>query len=254
MTKVAMIVLSAACAFAQPQQPAPGPELVRKVIDIKHLTGERAERAMSLLRAYMQPVGIVTFEPSLKTAVIIGPEKIVTGAEALLAKFDSPGVVRPDRQVHLRIHLIEASPDGTSGPMPAEIAPAVEQMKKNFAYKGYRLIDTLTAVGKDEMRAEANLPGIYPERPDIRSLCDLRVASASVLEDGKTVALRKFRFNLRIPIVMRIRQNELEVKSFTDTNIATDLTIQAGQKLVVGKLSAEQPLNAVFLIVTGDVQ
>jgi hypothetical protein len=35
--------------------------------------------------------------------------------------------------------------------------------------------------------------------------------------------------------------------------VATDLTIQQGQKLVVGKLSSEQPQNAIFLILTVDV-
>jgi hypothetical protein len=197
----------------------------------------------------MHPVGSIDFDPSLKTAVLIGPEKVVTGAEALLAKFDSPNAMRPDRQMQLRAYLVEASPEATSGSIPPEIGPAVEQMKKTFSYKGYRLLDTATMLCKDGVEANGTLPALSVERPDIRTNYYLRVQNSSVMEDGKTVALKNFRFNLRLPI----RELNSGKFNFAETQVATDLTIQQGQKLVVGKLSSEQPQNAIFLILTVDV-
>ena len=244
MNRLAVLVLISISATAQL-----APDTVRKVVDVKHLSGDRADRAVALVRAYMHPVGSINFEQSLRTAVLIGPEKVVTGAEALLAKFDAPGAVRADRQMQLRVHLVEALPEGAGGPIPAEIASAVEQMKKNFAYKGYRHVDTVTAVVKDGVMAA----GTVALDGSPRARYSFRVQSSSVLEDGKTVALKNFRFEMAVPYTRTVSASTVEA-STADTHINTDLTVQQGQKLVVGKLASGNPQNAIFLIVTVDVQ
>ena len=244
MTKLAVLILTAVSVAAQ-QSNNPA-DAVRKVVDIKHLTGERAERAMKLVNAYMHPVGSVNFDPALKAAVLVGPDKVVAGAEALLAKFDAPNAIRPDRQIQLRVHLVEASPDeATGGPIPSEIAPAVDQMKKNFAYKGYRLLDTVTVIGKDGFSAMGSLPLQHPET----TTYNLRVQTSTVLEDAKTIALKNFTFNMRVPQLLPTGATV----NFYDTNVNTDLTLQQGQKLVVGKLASAKTQNSIFLIVTADV-
>jgi hypothetical protein len=183
----------------------------------------------------------VHFDQSLRAAVLVGPEKVVTGAEALLSKFDSPGAMRGDRQIQLRIHLVEASQEPASGSVPPEIGPAVEQMKKSFAYKGYRHVETLTAIAKDGVTSSGHIAAIGPNPTKY----NFRVQSSSVLEDGKTVALKNFSFVAHVPVP--------GTNQMTDTSIQTDLTIQQGQKLVVGKLSSPNVQNALFLIVTADV-
>jgi hypothetical protein len=247
MNRIISALLLAASAVAQEpkREAAPAPDMVRKVVDVKHLSGERADRAVQLITTYLQNSGAIRFDPILKTAVILGPEKLVSGAEALLAKFDSPSGVKPDRQIQLRIHLIEASRDGAGGTIPTEVAPAVEQMKKNFAYKGYRLIDTLTVVGKDGFTAAGSLPA---ER-ETPTTYNLRVQSSNVLDDAKTVALKNFSFAMRVPRIDAAGK----VQGFTDTSVQTDLSIQESQKLVVGKLASEKAQGAIFLVLTVDV-
>jgi hypothetical protein len=246
MNRLAALILVALSAVAQTNNP----EIVRKFVDLKHLSGDRAERAIKLIRSYMHPVGSIDFDPALKTAVLIGPEKVVTGGEALLAKFDSPNALRPEPQIEFRFYLVEGSADGAvSGAIPAEISSAVEQMKKNFLYKGYRLIDTILLRAKAS-QANGSAEGMLPtESPRVRPYYMLRYLNANVLEDGKTVALRDFIFLLRVPL-LDAKGNQ----TLADSKVQADLSIQEGQKLVVGKLSAEQPQNAVFVILTVDVQ
>ena len=247
MNRLAALILVAVSAAAQQTN---NPEIVRKFVDLKHLSGDRAERAIKLIRSYMHPVGSIDFDPALKTAVLIGPDKVVTGGEALLAKFDSPNALRPEAQIEFRFYLVEGSADGAvSGAIPAEISSAVEQMKKSFVYKGYRLIDTVLLRAKASQGngiAEGMLP---TESPRLRPHYELRYMNANVLEDGKTVALRDFVFVLRVPL-LDAKGNAMMAAS----KVQADLSIQEGQKLVVGKLSAEQPQNAIFLILTVDVQ
>jgi hypothetical protein len=249
MSKLVLAVMVAVSAVAQTN----APDTVRKVVDVKHLSGDRASRAVNLLKAYMHPVGSVHFDQALKAAVLIGPDKVVAGAEALLAKFDSPTGLRPDRQVQLRIHLVEALPEAAAASaMPAEIAPAVEQMKKTFTYKGYRHVDTVTALGKEGIMGAGT---IYSPDESIanRITYNFRVQALDVLEDGKTVALKNFTFQMKVPYTMRLSQSSSQTQ-VAETNINTDLTIQTGQKLVVGKLASSTPQNAMFVILTAEVQ
>jgi type II secretory pathway component GspD/PulD (secretin) len=250
-----LALLFAAAFHGQAQSPPaeakPAPPPVRRVIDVKHLSGDRAERAVRLVNQFMHPVGSINFDPVLRTAVIIGPEDVVRGAEALLAKFDSPAAIKPDSQVQFRIYLVEGSPDAAAnGIVPTEIASAVEQMRKSFVYKGYRLLDTvlLQSRGSGGAESSGNL-AVQTERPDVRMFYQLRIQAADVLEDRKTVAIRNFRFNLRTPIISPGGNVQ-----FSETGINTDLTVQQGQKLVVGKLSSDKSQNAIFLIVTVDLQ
>jgi hypothetical protein len=147
----------------------------------------------------------------------------------------------------LRIYLVEASPEPMQGSIPPDIASAVDQMKKTFAFKGYRLLDTIPLRAKSAAGGEANgmLPGA-PDKP--RSPYFLNYRQASVLEDGKTIAIQQFEFVVNVPAV-----NFKGEPTVARSSMKTDLTLQQGQKLVVGKLSSEG-VNAIFLILTVDVQ
>lgn len=253
MKTILLLLGLAALASAQTTEPAKPepPKAVRKVVEVKHLSGDRAERAVKLVREFMHPVGSMSFDSVLRTAILIGPEDVVSGAEALFRKFDSPSAIKPDLQTQFRIYLVEASPDPvTSGTIPTEISSAVEQMKKSFFYKGYRLLDTLLLQARGSGPGETN--GMLPaqgDRSDIRTSYRIWYKQADILEDAKTVTIRDFRVNLRLPIM--VPNGNI---NYAESSLNTDLTVQEGQKLVVGKLSSEQTKNAIFLIITVDVQ
>jgi hypothetical protein len=156
--------------------------------------------------------------------------------------------------VQLRIHLVEALPEAAGGSaMPAEIASAVEQMKKTFTYKGYRHVDTVTALGKEGIMGSGTIYSPEGGLGSNRIAYNFRVQTLDVLEDGKTVALKNFVFQMKVPYLAHMTPSSAQTQ-MAETNIHTDLTIQTGQKLVVGKLASSTPQNAMFVILTAEVQ
>lgn len=243
---IALLLAGVVCAAAQNIEIAPR---TRRVVELKNLSGERADRASRIIHDFMQPSGSVRIDSMLKTAILHGPEEVVTAAEALLRKFDNAAGTRSDSQVVLHFHLIEASPEGPGGPIPPGIASAVEQMKRAFVYKSYRLLDTILLNSRNT--GQAGISGMLPaqsERPDVRARYSLTYNSADVVDDGRAVFVRNLKLNMNIPLLQP--NGSLH---FADTGISSDVTVQEGQKLVLGKLSAEQGRSAIFVIVTADI-
>jgi hypothetical protein len=120
-------------------------------------------------------------------------------------------------------------------------------MKKTFLYKSYRVIETIILQGQAQRGAE--ISGLIPDK----SLFEARY-TALVKElipnpqDGKSLYLRGFRFNIQRPV--RMIDNKQEI--FAGGNVETDLTVRVGQKLVVGKLSVDQSGNSIFLVITAE--
>ena len=243
---LALLLAGVACAAAQNNEQA----RARRVVELKNLSGDRAERASRLVNNFMHPSGNAQIDSVLKTAILMGPDDVVAGAEALLRKFDAAAGAKSDTQVAFRFYLIEASPEGSGGPMPPEIASAVDQMKRAFVYKGYRLLDTILLNSRNT--GQAAISGMLPaqsERSDMRTYYNLNYNSADVVNDGQAVFIRNLKLNLRVPLVQP--NGNLQ---FAETGINSDLTVQEGQKLVLGKISAEQGRSAIFVIVTADIQ
>ena len=153
---LALLLAGVLCAAAQnPEAPR-----VRRVVELKNLSGDRAERASRLVNSFMHPNGSIQVDSVLKTAVLMGPEEVVTSAEALVRKFDIAAGATSDSQVALRFYLIEAAPEGSNGPLPQEITGAVDQMKRAFIYKSYRLLDTILLNSRNA--GQAGISGQLP--------------------------------------------------------------------------------------------
>ena len=252
---IALLLAGVVCAAAQTLEPLETrkdqthPPRVRRVVELKNLSGDRADRARRLVNDFMHPQGAISMDNVLKVAVLLGPEDVVTSAEALLRKFDSGAGAKSDNQVVFRFYLIEASPEGTGGPIPAEIAGAVDQMKRAFVYKSYRLLDTLLVNSRNT--GQSGISGMLPaesDRADKRAYYNLNYVSADVVDEGKAVFVRDLKLTIKIPL-----QQPNGSLQFADTGIDSDITVREGQKLVLGKLSAEQGRSAIFVIVTADI-
>lgn len=254
MNKLIAGALLATIALAQQQPPSekPSPEAARKLVELRYLAGPRADRASELIRQFMHPVGRIQIDSQLKSAVLVGPPDVVASAEALLRKFDVPEVDRNNAQVTLAIHLIEASNEDESrgNPVHKVIEPAVEQMRRAFQFKHYRQLDTVVMVGRgtDRGRVSGQLPILVDVNKETRRrvLFDAGYEALQVFPESKSVGIRKFGFTMHIPVVAS--------EQYTRTELQSDLTINYGQKLVVGKLSADQPNNAIFLVLTVEIQ
>lgn len=230
----------------------------RVVVEVKHLSGSRFDQAIKLLNQFLQP-GSASGDQELHAVVLRGSPETVTAAEALLKKFDVPVPGRVDAPLkvysyQLRIYMVEALASETSSPpVPAEIQPAVEQMKRSFVYKGYRLMDTVI------MQTESRLPfqPIYngpsvsgmlaTEAVRLPTTYQAQIGELFATDEGKSLQLKRFSIRLRLPVSANDKDYQ-----FVDASIGSDLSLRVGQKLVVGKLPSPTPGNAIFCILTAE--
>ncbi|MBC7928567.1 MAG: hypothetical protein H7039_23225 [Bryobacteraceae bacterium] len=234
-------------AFADQQAPE-DPKVDRKIVEMKHLRGNRLVLATQLVDNFIRPGKALQYA-DLNAIMIEGTPANIAAAEMLLKRFDVPsGSTEPtqSRQSYqLRVHLIEASPnDGNGGTLPVEVASAVEQMRKTFQYKSYSLLDIV--IVQMQLGSGTVLNGILPgeSQAGYKSIYEARVKDISQ-DDTKALFLRGFYFRIGVP--MRISNG-----MYTNASVETNLTIRPGQKLVVGKLSKDESSSAIFLIITAE--
>ena len=70
------------------------------------------------------------------------------------------------------------------------------------------------------------------------------------MTERSAVTVSNFRFNMRLSKVA----NQKGEFQFFESGLMTNLTIQKGQKLVIGKLSSQEIRNSIFLIITADIE
>ena len=224
----------------------------RKVVEIKNLSGDRLRRATELISNFLMPGGDARFDAALGVVLLRGQPAQVTAAEALLRRFDVPQADRQDAQVRFTLYLVEASHETESGgPIPPVISGAVEQMKKTFQYKSYRLLDTIMLQTKAGGSASLNGAVAADTAKDPRPPGTYQLAiDKPELTEHSAVTVSNFRFSMRLPQTVSAKGDV----QFFDAGLMTNLTIQKGQKLVIGKLSSQEIRNAIFLIITADIE
>jgi hypothetical protein len=221
---------------------------VEKGFDLKYLHGDRADRAIRFVAGIMAGRARINWEPVLNQVVIIGSADHVAHAEELLRKFDVPEVRKPAKTFEFTIYLVGAyvdPPQTRGGPMPADLASVVKEMRSAFAYKGFGLLDTIPVSTRTTSRM-TEYDGILPRSAvgtNVQHFYKVFIDSPQLLEDGKTVLTPEFKFTLDIP-------SPTSGAKAGESGIRSDLTVREGQKVVLGKIRLDDGDNAVFLVVT----
>jgi hypothetical protein len=137
--------------------------------------------------------------------------------------------------VYLVSGLAQAEPSAKDD-VPQALAETLQQLRGVFAYKSYRLIDTVTLRGRNSRGAE--VAGDLPDK--------LRY-------DFKYVRIRVSPDAPRLVHLdgLRLEITRLRVKD-TVALVSTDLDVKDGQKTVVGK-SAVNGGDAVFLVIVAKI-
>jgi len=117
------------------------------------------------------------------------------------------------------------------------LQPVADELRKIFAYKGFRLLDSILLRTQPGNRAVAN--GVIGTTG--RTTYSFTVQPSDVTEDpkGRLIRLDNLKLNMRVP-------------GGDDAGILTEITVREGQKVVVGKsnMGADQSL---ILVVTAKV-
>src|SRR6202167_1050710 len=104
-------------------------------------------------------------DATLHVIGVSGPTDMVTAVRAAIEKLDVP--VAPEPDVELTVYLISGMVQGQgTDDVPQELASTVKQLHGLFAYKSYKLSDTLVLRGRTgrpyngrETETEGVLPG-----------------------------------------------------------------------------------------------
>jgi hypothetical protein len=238
MNKFFAVLAFAALSCLGADTPAPqstaGMEV--RVIQLKHLKGDAARSLANSVYNALNPGGIATYDANLNVIILRGYAPQLEPVASLISQSDIPQPAhRTEVQAQLRVHLVAATPsDGGDVAIPPEIAPAIAQMKKTFAFKGYRELDTLMVQTRTEQ--SFYVEGALPSDPSKPERYRLRGRIASISEDEVT-----------------IRDFELQLQGVVPATLQTSITVRKGQKVVVGKLSGENGKDAIFLVVTADI-
>jgi hypothetical protein len=248
---------------AQAQQAPSEAEPKWKTLELKHLTQEmattdRIARITQLIQKLTSGKVEIYHDPVLKVLMIRGPDDQTALAEQLFRRFDVPDArheYRKPSQIIVTIHLVEASKaaEGDSN-LPAALDSAAKQLTNTLGYKRLRLLDTVFLQGKEY--SAASLSGLLPMSATPTSekhFYTARYERAHYSPEEKTVHLDEFRFEIRIPVSSGVGN-----VTYGESAVQSNLSIRAGQTLVLGKLSKDQVMpgedRGVFLMVTAKAE
>jgi hypothetical protein len=245
MKKLLLTLMLSLAVSGVAQTDKPG----ERMIELKYLQGDRANRAIKFVNEVMGGRVRIVWEPVLRQLMIAGGSgDHMAQAEALLRKLDVPETRTPSKTLEFTIYLVGAYADATpvrGGPMPVELDSVVKEMRAAFAYQSLGLLDTIPVRVTEGQQTQYN--GILPGGAvlsSIKHFYRVQIDHPQVQEDGKTVSTPGFAFTVEVPA-------ESTGLKAGESGIRTDLTVRAGQKVVLGKIRLNDQANsAVFLVVT----
>jgi len=194
-----------------------------KLFQIKYVDPGELRAALSMFRSSISYSG-----GALRVLSVRAPKEIMPAIDDAIKRLDVP---MPRKDAELTIYVLLASEQPSAVQLPATLQPVVNQLKNVLSYKGYQLVDTLIARGR-ETNTNVALVGALPiEHAPFPGNVTYRFgARFRVLNpDGKDAVLRleNMQFLLNVPVDT--------AGHTTDLQIITDVEIPRGQQVVVGK-------------------
>jgi hypothetical protein len=239
-TLLALLLITAA-AWAQE-----APKNSQAIIDVKYAD---PSRLVDLLRQTYN--ANMRADSALHVIGVSGPPDLVAAVTAAIQKLDVPLSAEPD--VELTVYLISGVAQGTAtDDVPQELASTIKQLHGMFAYKSYKLSDTLVLRGRSGRPyngRETESEGLLPGTTDLGYHLSYNSLDVSP-GDPRTVHINALGFSLRVP------GNTTTSKDGVTTDhtqilarIFTDLDVREGQKTVVGKSSVNGAGGALILVI-----
>ncbi len=240
--------LCAAMALAQQQQQQPPPSLAPgesiRVIEIKQADPQSVYRTLS---SVFPGVSV-----NNRMIVVRGPNEVIGAIEEAVKRLDvappPPPESRAVPNVELTVHLLYGSAEGADS-VPAELESTVRQLRTQFRYKSYRVMDVQVIRGRDTQSVETNsaLPGTNSSFSNVRISYRPRVTPGPA---PRSVRLEAFRFNVRMQVYMDAGKTQT---TNVEGGITTEIDAREGQRTVVGKSNIAGTEDAIFLVVSPKV-
>jgi hypothetical protein len=235
------LLLMTAAVWAQD-----APKSTQAIIDVKYAD---PNRLVDLLRQTFN--ANMRADSSLHVIGVSGPPDLVAAVSAAIQKLDVP--LSADADVELAVYLISGIAQGTgTDDVPQELASTVKQLHGMFAYKSYKLSDTLVLRGRTgrpfngrDTVTEGMLPGTTNLTYSL-AYNSLEVSPGN----PRTVHINALGFSLRGPGDIRTSKDGVTTDhTQVPAKLFTDLDVKEGQKTVVGKSSVNSAGDALILLI-----
>jgi hypothetical protein len=196
------------------------------------------------------PALTTRWNKDLGVIVVSGPPSEVEAALDIARRLD----VAPDKKQAARLRsmdftaqLLIARPEPVKGPLPAELAPVVEQLKGLFQYGGYELLDTLVLRSSErgsgggeswlEGAVSSKASGTTKSYEYRFTLNNPMVAGED--EKGRTIRIGRLFLSLQVRSGGGLSADQNEPPKAQKIHISTGLDMREGQKVVVGKAALD---------------
>jgi len=220
---------------------------VTKLVILKNID----QNAVRMLSSW----GVTMVPGSGNSFAMSGPQDKVAAVEAAIKQLDVPA-----KSVELTVYFVVGGdqPALAGSAVPQDLRDVIAQLKSTFAFKDYKMLDTLTL--RTRAGSSADTSGILNAAVPPK-MSQFSIRSASVSEDGATVRIDRMHAGLRIPYTRAAAANEKtpsgtgtgKTFDYINSGIDQDVDVKVGQKVVVGRSSLEGPQQALFLILTASV-
>jgi hypothetical protein len=224
-------VLAAQTAVVPPPAQAPEPPHQQRVFMLKYADARNVANVLSVFG-----YGIKA-DRDMHVVAVSAPADAMTAVEDAIKRLDVPAAAPKD--IDLVVYMVVASEQALAGAnLPPELQAVGDELKKIFAYKTFRLLDSILLRTQPGNRATAS--GIAADRMPFNTY-SFAVVPSAVTEDAKGRLIRLDNLDLT-----------LHGPGDRVAAIHTEITVREGQRVVVGKsnMGTDQSL---ILVVTAKV-
>jgi hypothetical protein len=204
-----------------------------KVFTVKPPNVERIQHTLKMVVGE----GNVVFDSASATLVVRTTPALMPAVEEVVKELDA--AAPSAKNVELTFYILEATrqPIADAAPLPAELQPAIAQLKSVFSYQGFRLLDTALIRSRSGEPAEAS--------------------GQAQMDDSTT----GYHLNLQPSVSSEshpatIRIDNLHFQQWmkaTHVGFSATVDLKEGQRAVIGKTSMEGSRSAFILVASGKI-
>jgi hypothetical protein len=200
----------------------------------------------------LQPFVKMQPNEDMHALAVEGDPSQVAVVEEALKRLDVPSA--QPKNIELTVYFLAgsaAAANTAGGPVPKDLDSVVAQLKNNFPYPNYRLLDALTVRTRTGLTADASSAGttVTIGTSSAPVINQFKIGSATIAPDGGVIRIDHLKAGERIPIPV----NKDGQYTYVDIGYNADgLDIKEGQKAVIGRLGASGD-QALFLVLVAHV-
>src|SRR5690242_13291234 len=197
MNRYLTLVMLAALPLAAQEQPKKAEDnkpQVQRVFILKYADPVSISQLLSIFGVQRSP------NSTLHALAVSGSPDVMPAVEDAIKRLDVPAAAAQNVELNV-YYLIGGDADITSGgPVPKELDSVVAQLRNSFAFKTYRLMDTLTLRTRTRHGADPSGPPgtVAPNGPVISP--QFRMKSTTLSGEGPTVRIDGLKAGVRMPV------------------------------------------------------